>query len=52
MYRAISCQGYGLICKAKVNTRTDLSIDGLLSYLDIRDDLSVYLFYEHERVMC
>ena len=29
----ISCQRYDLVCKEKVNNRTDLPIDGLLSYL-------------------
>ena len=34
------------------DTRTDLLIDRLVSYLYTHDDLSVYLFYEHERTMC
>ena len=33
IYHVISCQRYGLVCKAKDNNRTDLPIDGLLSYL-------------------
>jgi len=33
IYHVISCQKYGLVCKAKVNNRTDLLIDRLLSCL-------------------
>ena len=51
IYHVISSQRYCLVCKAKDNTRTDLPIDGLLSYLYTHDDLSVYLFYKHERTM-
>jgi len=33
IYHAISCLRYGLVCKAKDNTRTNLPIDRLLSNL-------------------
>jgi len=42
---AISSQRYGLVCKAKVNTWTDLPIDWLLSYLYTWWFLSLFVLW-------
>ena len=47
IYNGILCKRYGLVCKAKDNNITDLPVD-----IYTHGELSVYLFYEHERKMC